>query len=116
MRVQVVGEAAWQFRLGGEGWKKSIHGPDASLMDPDPELVEDTRRLQAHSGLEILGVDYIVGADGGKYLLEVNHIPSVTAFPEVREAYLAEVARWARAALSQGRLPCTPTATLCSGP
>jgi hypothetical protein len=96
VRVQVIGERAWQFRLGGGDWKKSIHGEGAALMPPDAELVEDVRRLQGHFGLEIVGVDYMVAADGCKYLLEVNHIPSVTAFAEVREAYLDEVVRWLR--------------------
>jgi hypothetical protein len=32
---------------------------------------------------------------GTRYLLEVNHIPSVTAFAEVRRAYIDEVASWA---------------------
>jgi hypothetical protein len=73
--------------LGGDDWKKSIHHPTACLMEADADLVEDARGLQRRFALEILGVDYMVAADGGRHLLEVNHIPSVTAF--------AEVARWA---------------------
>src|SRR5579883_1134371 len=42
-----------------------------------------------------VGVDYMVAPDGGRYLLEVNHVPNVTVFPEVREAYLDLVVRWA---------------------
>ena len=38
--------------------------------------------------LEMLAVDYIVRPDGAKYLLEVNHIPNVTLFPELRATYL----------------------------
>jgi hypothetical protein len=94
VRVQMIGDRAWQVRLGGEGWKKSIHGPDAGLVPPDVELVADTRRLRDHFGLPIIAVDYMVGRDGTKYLLEVNHIPNVTVFPEMREAYLAFVAAW----------------------
>jgi hypothetical protein len=94
VRIQMIGDRAWQFRLGGEDWKKSIHHATAGMMAVDEELLEDTRRLQEHFGLEIVGVDYVVGADGGKYLLEVNHIPSVTAFAEVREAYLERVVSW----------------------
>ena len=37
----------------------------------------------------MLAVDYMVGTDGTKHLLEVNHIPNVTVFPEIRQAYLA---------------------------
>jgi hypothetical protein len=32
---------------------------------------------------------------GGRCLLEVNHVPNVTVFPEVREVYLDLVVRWA---------------------
>lgn len=52
-------------------------------------------RLADQFGLRTVGVDYMVTQDGGRYLLEVNHVPNVTVFPEVREAYLDLVVRWA---------------------
>jgi hypothetical protein len=96
VRIHLMGERHWQIRLTGEDWKKSLHGPGAGFMDIDPELLEDTRRLQEHFGLEMLATDYILAADGSKHLLEVNHIPNVTVFPEIREAYLDWAAHWAR--------------------
>jgi hypothetical protein len=102
VRTQVIGEKAWQFRLGGDDWKRSIHHATAALMPMDAELLEDTRRLQAHFGLEILGVDYMVSSEGSKYLLEVNHIPSVTAFAEVRAAYIDHVVAWAKKQIGEG--------------
>jgi hypothetical protein len=45
----------------------------------------------------MLATDYIIAADGTKHLLEVNHIPNVTVFPEIREAYLDWAAGWANA-------------------
>jgi hypothetical protein len=101
VRVHLLGEQAWQLRMGGDDWLKSIHHDSAGFMTPDPDLVEDTRRLQAHFGLEMLAVDYLVAKDGGKHLLEVNHIPNVTVFPELREAYLDYAARWASAVLAK---------------
>jgi len=95
VRVHVMGERAWQIRLTGEDWKKSLHGPGAGFMPLDAELLDDTRRLQEHFALEMLAVDYIVAADGTKHLLEVNHIPNVTVFPEIREEYLEWAAAWA---------------------
>jgi hypothetical protein len=91
----LIGERSWQVRMAGDGWLKSIHHPDAAFMPIDPALLDDSRRLSAHFGLDILGVDYIVGTDGSRHLLEVNHIPNVTAFPEIREAYLDLVVGWA---------------------
>jgi hypothetical protein len=95
VRVHLMGDRCWQIRLTGEGWKKSLHGPGAGFMEADAELLEDSRRLQRHFGLEMLAMDYLVGTDGAKHLLEVNHIPNVTVFPEIRAAYLDWAARWA---------------------
>jgi hypothetical protein len=95
VRVHLMGERYWQIRMTGADWKKSLHGPGAGFMEVDPELLEDTRRLQRHFGLEMLATDYMVARDGGRHLLEVNHIPNVTIFPEIRAAYLDWAAQWA---------------------
>jgi len=63
-------------------------------MDIDPELLEDTQNLKAAFGLEIIANDYIVVNDGSRHLLEVNHIPNVTRFPEIWEAYRDYVVDW----------------------
>ena len=63
-------------------------------MPIDDELLADTRALAAGLGLEVIGVDYMLGADGSRHLLEVNHAANVTVFPEIREAFLDLVARW----------------------
>jgi hypothetical protein len=94
VRLHLLADRCWQIRMAGNDWLKSIHHPAASMMDVDPELLDDARRLQAHFGLEQLAVDYMVRADGIKYLLEVNHIPNVTVFPEIRTAYLDHVVKW----------------------
>jgi hypothetical protein len=82
--------------LEGEGWLKSIHDPRAALMEVDGHLLEDARHIRSVFGLEILANDYIVSADGSRHLLEVNHIPNVTRFPEIREAYLDYAVQWLR--------------------
>ena len=101
VRVMVVGDHAWQIRLGdggggpGADWKKSVHGDDAAFMPVDPGLLADTRALQAHFDLAVIGNDYMVADDGTRHLLEVNHIPNVTRLPEVRAAYLDHAVAWA---------------------
>src|SRR5262249_10208035 len=97
VRVVILGDRAWQIRLAGEGWLKSVHGRGAAFMEADAELVADARAVQAGLGLDIIANDYIVG-EAGKHLLEVNHIPSVTCFPELWEAYAELVVEWAKAA------------------
>jgi hypothetical protein len=100
VRIVLVGEHAWQVRMAGEGWLKSIHDPGAAFTAIDPELHDDARRLAGHFNLRTVGVDYMVAPDGSRYLLEVKHVPNVTVFPEVREAYLDLVVRWASEVLS----------------
>ena len=51
VRIVLVGERAWQVRMAGDGWLKSIHHPGAAFMPIDPELLDDARRLAEHFGL-----------------------------------------------------------------
>jgi len=102
VRVMLVGEHAWQIQMGGDDWLKSIHHPEAAFMPVDPDLCDDTRKLADYFGLEIIGVDYIVARDGSKHLLEVNHVPNVTVFRDVRNAYLDLVVQWAGQVLPEG--------------
>jgi hypothetical protein len=97
VRIALVGDRAWQIRLAGDSWLKSIHHPDAAFMPIDDELLADARALSTGLGLEVIGVDYMVGADGERHLLEVNHAANVTVFPAIREAFLDLVAAWADA-------------------
>ena len=76
MRVLIIGDKAWQIRLEGDERLKSIHAPDAAFMEIDPELLEDTERVRKGFGLELVANDYVVGEDGSRHLLEVNHIPN----------------------------------------
>ena len=46
VRIVLVGERAWQVRMAGDGWLKSIHHPQAAFMPVNPDLLDDsgTRR------------------------------------------------------------------------
>lgn len=94
VRVVVIGDQFWQIKLEGDDWLKSIHHSTARLIEADPQLVSDTRRVAAGFGLQIAANDYIVTPDGVPHLLEVNHIPNVTRFPEIWEAYSQYVLQW----------------------
>jgi hypothetical protein len=94
VRICIIGDQYWQIKLEGQSWLKSIHDDRADFMEVDQELLEDTRRIQAAFGLDFLANDYIIGVDGQKHLLEVNHIPNVTRFEELRMAYISTVQKW----------------------
>ncbi len=98
VRVVLIGNESWQIRLEGDDWRKSIHHETAALTAIDPELLEDTRRVQDGFGLELIANDYMIADDGTKHLLEVNHMPNVTRFPEIWEAYREFVVEWIRRA------------------
>ncbi|MDQ7033916.1 MAG: hypothetical protein Q9P01_03500 [Anaerolineae bacterium] len=89
-----MGEQEWQIRFEGDDWRKSIHHTTAEIMTMDTALLEDTRRIATGFGLQIVANDYIVSPDGSRHLLEANHIPNVTRFPELRAAYLDYVVEW----------------------
>jgi hypothetical protein len=94
VRVALIGDHVWQIKLTGDTWLKSVHGEGACFMPADADLVDDTRRIRDGIGLELLANDYIVTPAGTKHLLEVNHIPSITCFEEIRSAYLDHVVAW----------------------
>ena len=95
VRIVLIGDQYWQIRLEGDDWLKSIHHKKARKMEVDSLLLEDTRRLAKHFNLAIIGVDYIIDPEGGRHLLEVNHIPNVTVFPFMRQAFLELALDWA---------------------
>ena len=66
-------------------------------MTMDADLLADTRAIREHFRLDVIGNDYMVADDGGKHLLEVNRIPNVTRFAEIRSAYVDFASEWAKA-------------------
>jgi hypothetical protein len=94
VRVTAIGDTLFQLRLGGDDWKKSIHHASAALVPLDSALADDVRRLRDHFDLAVCAADYIVDCDGTPHLLELNHVPNVTQFPEIRAAYLDFAAKW----------------------
>jgi len=94
VRIMIINDRHWQIRLTGDSWLKSIHNSGSWEMDVDSDLLEDSKNISRHFGLQIVGVDYMVGHNGQKYLLEVNHIPNVTVFPFMNEVFVDYVVKW----------------------
>jgi hypothetical protein len=97
VRVVLIGDRCWQIKLEGDDWLKSIHHDNAAFMEIDPALVSDAEAVRAGFGLELMANDYIVSPDGTPHLLEVNHIPNVTRFPEIWETYRDFAVDWINA-------------------
>jgi hypothetical protein len=96
VRIMIVGDKNWQIKLTGDTWLKSIHNEGSDQINIDPELLKDSQNIAKHFNLLTVGVDYIAGANGENYLLEVNHIPNVTVFPFVNDAFLEFSSNWVR--------------------
>lgn len=94
VRIMIVGDKYWQIKLTGDTWLKSIHNEGSCEMEVDDNLLQDSKNIANHFNLLTVGVDYIAGADGENYLLEVNHIPNVTVFPFVNEAFVEFSSQW----------------------
>lgn len=94
VRVTAIGDTLFQLRLGGDDWKKSIHHASAGFMPLDDRLADDVRRLRDHFDLAVCAADYMLTADGTPHLLELNHVPNVIQFPEIRAAYLDFATAW----------------------
>ncbi len=94
VRIMLVGDQAWQIQLKGDDWLKSIHHQEAAQMPIDAELLKDALRLADYFQLSLAGIDYITDNHGNNYLLEVNHIPNITVFPFIREAYIDFAINW----------------------
>ncbi|MET3502106.1 hypothetical protein ABIC45_003730 [Mucilaginibacter rubeus] len=94
VRIMIVGDKNWQIRLTGDTWLKSIHNEGSWEMEIDQELLLDSKAIAKHFNLQTVGVDYIIGKNGERYLLEVNHIPNVTVFPFVNKAFIEYAGEW----------------------
>ncbi len=94
VRIVLIGDRFWQIKLEGDSWLKSIHAANADFMAVDPELLADTQNIAKAFNLDLVANDYIVTAEGTKHLLEVNHIPNVTRFPEIWEVYRDYTVEW----------------------
>jgi hypothetical protein len=97
VRIVLIGDKYWQIQLAGDSWLKSIHDPSADFMEVDRELLADTQRVARAFGLQTIANDYIVTDSGTKHLLEVNHVPNVSRFPEIWAAYRDYTAAWINA-------------------
>lgn len=94
VRILNIGEKSWQIKLEGDSWLKSIHPENAHFIPIDQELLEDTLHLKKILEMDIIANDYIITKDGKKHLLEINHIPNITRFEEVRNHFLQTVVAW----------------------
>ena len=94
VRIMLIGDKYWQIRLTGDTWLKSIHNDGSWEMELDESLLRDSQEIAKSFGIEMVGIDYMMGTNGVNYLLEVNHIPNITVFPFIKEAFIKYATNW----------------------
>jgi len=91
-RILIVGERTWHLRYESDDWRKNVRA-NVTTIDPEPRLVARARQTAARLGLDVAGVDYVVGDDGA-VLLEVNAYPGLEDLPDAAEAFVACATQW----------------------
>lgn len=94
VRIVSIGDTNLQIKLEGASWLKSIHDAQADFMDLDQDLLEDTLNIKKAFGMDMIANDYIYHPSGNHHLLEVNHIPNINRFHQLKEIYLSNILIW----------------------
>ncbi len=86
-RILLIGEHAFGiWNDNPNSWIKNSIGAETEMWpNPPATLVAHARTAAIIFGLEIAGVDYVIGADGAYHFLEINQFPGLDVSDEVVE-------------------------------
>lgn len=94
VRVLLIGELAFGIRFDNpDNWVKNQAGADVFPWEIPPEVESHARSVRALFGLDIAGMDYVVG-DDGFHFLEANQFPGVDFSDETAAAARAVFGAW----------------------
>jgi ribosomal protein S6--L-glutamate ligase len=77
----------------GKFWKANVQTTDFVMIEPEPELIAQTKILQAHLMADIVAIDILEEKTGNKYFVEYNDIPGISGFPDEVKYELVECLR-----------------------
>ena len=90
VRVMAVGAGLWAMARRSNQWKVNRGTSEIEIIPVPSEIGDWTRRVRAHLGADIVGLDWIETPDGEWICLECNDVPGLTGWPdEVRRALVA---------------------------
>jgi hypothetical protein len=82
VRVLLLGDAAFGVKIHNENnWIKNSAGARFEAWEPPQTIIEHAFRAKSLYGLDIAGVDYVVGRDGFHFI-ELNPFPRVGSSSE----------------------------------
>jgi ribosomal protein S6--L-glutamate ligase len=93
IRYLAVGDKVWAMARKGKFWKANVQTTDFVMIEPEPELIAQTKILQAHLMADIVAIDILEEKTGNKYFVEYNDIPGISGFPDEVKYELVECLR-----------------------
>jgi ribosomal protein S6--L-glutamate ligase len=93
IRYLAVGAKVWAMARQGKFWKANVQTTDFVLIDPEENLIAQTKQLQDYLGADIVAVDILEDKDCNRYFVEYNDIPGLSGFPDEVKTELANCLR-----------------------
>jgi ribosomal protein S6--L-glutamate ligase len=90
IRYLAVGNNVWAMARRGKFWKANVETTDFVLIDAEPELTAQVKKLQQYLQADIVAIDVLEDAHGDKFVVEYNDIPGLSGFPEEVRQKLAD--------------------------
>lgn len=85
IRSLIIGDDTFGIRVENDrSWIKNSEGADVHEHKLSNEMIDHSRAVAKHFGLEVAGVDYVVN-DDGMHFLEVNIFPGITGFEDIEK-------------------------------
>jgi hypothetical protein len=83
IRSLIIGDDTFGIRVENDrSWIKNSEGADVYEHELSQSMIDHSRSVAKHFGLEIAGVDYIVNVEG-EHFLEINYCPGITGFENI---------------------------------
>ena len=89
IRYLAIGNNIWAMARKGKFWKANVQTTDFVLIEPEAELIQQTKKLQHYLQADIIAIDILEEKNGNKYFVEYNDIPGLSGFPEEVKLALA---------------------------
>ena len=90
VRYLAICDNVWAMARKGKFWKANVQTTDYVIIDKDPEIVAQTKKIQQYLKADIIAIDILEEADGTRYIVEYNDIPGLSGFPDEVKIAFAE--------------------------
>lgn len=86
IRSLIIGDDTFGIKVDNEtSWIKNSSGADINEYKLSNEIIDHSRQIAKHFGLDVAGVDYIVNKEG-HHFLEINQYPGLSGFDHIQDS------------------------------